>query len=415
MNKVIVSHPSGIARGTVVLPASKSIANRLLLMRAVAGFNDLPIENLSNARDTVILDGILKNLSSNNIADVHDAGTVMRFLTAYLSCTEGEWVLTGAQRMQERPIGALVEVLRSIGADISYEKKEGYPPLRIKGKKLNGGKVEIDGSVSSQFLSALLMVAPLFKEPLHVYIKNELVSVPYVKMTLDLMKQWGLGHSWKGNVIIVENEMYLRPEEKVFVESDWSAASYFYSIAGLAKEAKIVMPHLWKHSQQGDSVCDGIFKSLGVESEFSAEGVILKKSEESVSKFKYDFIKCPDIAQTLAAFCAAKEIEAELTGLQTLSIKETDRINALKTELQKLDTRVMTTSTSLSIFPSLTSRTSYLVPRTFNTYNDHRMAMSFAPLALTGKVVIEDPKVVEKSFPHFWDELKKLGFQINEA
>jgi 3-phosphoshikimate 1-carboxyvinyltransferase len=381
-------------------------------MRAVAGFNNLTIHNLSNARDTVVLDGILKGLSTNTVADVHDAGTVMRFLTAYLSCREGEWILTGAERMQQRPIGALVDVLRKIGAGITYEKKEGYPPLRIKGKKLTGGKVEIDGSVSSQFLSALLMVAPLFKEPLHLYIKNELVSVPYVKMTLDLMSQWGLGHTWSGNVIVVENNAYMRPKDEVFVESDWSAASYFYSILALAKSGEIKMPHLWKHSQQGDSVCSEIYAKLGVSSEFSVDGVTLKKSGHNDTRFKYDFIKCPDIAQTLAVTCVGNGLSAELLGLQTLSIKETDRIGALKNELEKLGAEVETTSNSIHISPKAKE---LLTSDVIRTYNDHRMAMSFAPLAMIKPLRIEDPNVVAKSFPNFWEELKKLGFQVNEA
>lgn len=408
MKKVEVSHPTGVVNGTVTLPASKSIANRLLLMRAVAGFDDLEIHNLSNARDTVILNGILKDLSKNKTADVHDAGTVMRFLTAYLSCLEGEWILTGAERMKQRPIGALVEVLKKLGADISYEEKGGYPPLRIKGKKLEGGKVEIDGSVSSQFLSALLMIAPLYKQPLHLYITSELVSVPYVQMTLDLMKQWGLDHEWKGNTILVENKSYLRPKEEVFVESDWSGASYFYSILALAKEGEIRMPYLWQKSLQGDSVCRQIFEQLGVTTEFSEREIVLRKTSEAVKKFNYDFIKCPDIAQTLAVCCAAKGIAADLSGLQTLSIKETDRITALKNELEKSGAIVRTTKDSVNIvFDRLLAFDSELL-----TYNDHRMAMSFAPLALMGTIKIENPAVVEKSFPHFWEELKKIGFYV---
>jgi len=410
MSFVLLKHPNGIVKGTVQLPASKSIANRLLLMRAVAGFNDLPIHNLSNARDTVILNGILNKLSTDKTADVHDAGTVMRFLTAYLSCKEGDWVLTGAERMQQRPIGALVKVLKELGADISYEKKEGYPPLRIKGQKLKGGKVEIDGSVSSQFLSALLMIAPLYKEPLELHINNTLVSVPYVEMTLALMKQWGAEYEWKGNDIKVSNKPYARPGQQVFVESDWSAASYFYSILALAKEGEITMPHLFEDSLQGDSVCAEIFNPLGVATRYTDNGVIIHKTHNTKLKFEHDFIKCPDIAQTLAVCCPARGIAADLSGLQTLSIKETDRILALKTELEKFGAKVSTTSNSISLLSSgLLPCTSYLA-----TYNDHRMAMSFAPLALLNEIKIENPGVVEKSFPDFWRELKNLGFEAKE-
>src|ERR1035437_10638883 len=236
MSSLVLTHPSKIVNGTVNLPASKSISNRLLLMRAVAGFADVEIHNLSNANDTVILEAILSNLKTNNQTNAQDAGTVMRFLTAYLSCLEGEWILTGTERLQQRPIVGLVNVLKSLGADIEYVNNKNYPPLKIKGKKLKGGKIEIDGSVSSQFLSALLMIAPFYTEPLELHIKNNLVSVPYVEMTLKLMQQWGASYTWKENIICVENKMYQKPKEKIFCESDWSAASYFYSILSFIKK-----------------------------------------------------------------------------------------------------------------------------------------------------------------------------------
>ncbi|MGZ3866903.1 MAG: 3-phosphoshikimate 1-carboxyvinyltransferase [Bacteroidia bacterium] len=409
MSSVVVSHPSKIINGTVTLPASKSIANRLLLMRAVAGF-DVEINNLSNARDTVILNGILSNLKSKSELDVHDAGTVMRFLTAYVSCLPGEWILTGTDRMQQRPIGALVDVLRKLGADISYVKNEGYPPLKINGKKLKGGEIGIDGSVSSQFLSALLMIAPLYSEPLRLKIKDKLVSVPYVKMTLELMQQWGAECKWEGSEIRVENKPYKKPTQEVFCESDWSAASYFYSIVSLAKEAEIKLPYLFKNSLQGDSICEKVFEPLGVTTVFENGGIVLKKNSSSNKKFEYNFIDCPDIAQTIAACCAAKGIEAKLTGLQTLTVKETDRISAIKNELKKFGVDVQTTGDAMTIPRSQISN----LKSQISTYNDHRMAMSFAPLGLFGKVEIENPAVVEKSFPHYWEELKKLGFTVNE-
>lgn len=409
MSSVIVSHPTKIAAGTVNLPASKSIANRLLLMKAVAGFTDIEIHNLSNARDTQILQGILNNLNAtNNTIDVHDAGTVMRFLTAYISCLEGEWIITGTERMQQRPIGALVNVLRNIGADIEYLKNENYPPLKIQGKKLKGGKIEIDGSISSQFISALLMISPLFAVPLELHIKNDLVSKPYVDMTLKLMQQWGVNYTWKENVISINNKPYQKPTEKVFVESDWSAASYFYSILSLAKEGDITLPYLFKNSLQGDSTCVELFTDLGVSTTFTKDGVVLKKVNQVKNKFEYNFLNCPDIAQTLAVCCAAKNIQADLLGLQTLSIKETDRITALKTELGKFEVKLVTSTNSIQINSKFKAQNSKV-----NTYKDHRMAMSFAPLALSCDIIeIENPSVVEKSFPHFWDELKKVGFII---
>ena len=406
MSSITISHPTKIINGVVNLPASKSIANRLLLMKAIAGFTDLEIHNLSNARDTQILSGILSNLGISKNIDVHDAGTVMRFLTAYLSCIDGEWIITGTDRMQQRPIGPLVNVLQSIGADIEYVKNKNYPPLKIKGKKLSGGKIEIDGSVSSQFISALLMIAPLFKNPLELYI-NQLVSKPYVTMTLGLMKQWGINYNWQENIIWVDNKPYKKPTEKVFVESDWSAASYFYSILSLAKEGEITLPHLFKNSLQGDNACVELFTDLGISTEFNNEGVVLKKRKHQTNKFDYNFLNCPDIAQTLAVCYAAKGIPANLHGLQTLSIKETDRIFALKTELEKFDISISTTKNSIQLNSFQIANNHIQI----STYKDHRMAMSFAPLALCNdSIEIENPLVVEKSFPHFWKELEKLGF-----
>ncbi len=406
MSSVLISHPTKIVNGTVNLPASKSIANRLLLMKAVAGFKDLEIHNLSNARDTQILKGILDNIDTNKTIDVHDAGTVMRFLTAYLSCLEGEWILTGTERMQQRPIGALVNVLRNLGAEIEYLNTENYPPLKINGKKLKGGKIDVDGSISSQFISALLLISPLFTEPLELHIKNELVSTPYVAMTLKLMQQWGANYIWKENIISVENKPYKKPSKKVFVESDWSAASYFYSILSLAKEGKITMPYLFKNSLQGDSVCAELYNDLGISTEFTNEGVILKRTNHITNKFEYNFLNCPDIAQTLAVSCAAKNMETNLQGLQTLSIKETDRIFAIKTELEKFGIEVLTTKDSIQINSKFKIQNLKI-----ETYKDHRMAMSFAQLALCcNKIEIENPAAVEKSFPHFWKELEKIGF-----
>ncbi|HTA60883.1 MAG TPA: 3-phosphoshikimate 1-carboxyvinyltransferase [Bacteroidia bacterium] len=408
MSSVKVSHPTKIINGTVNLPASKSIANRLLLMKAVAGFTDVEIHNLSNARDTQILESILNNLSANATIDVHDAGTVMRFLTAYVSCLEGEWIITGTERMQQRPIGALVNVLRNIGAEIEYLKNENYPPLKIRGKQLKGGKIEIDGSISSQFISALLMISPLFTEPLELHIKNDLVSKPYVDMTLKLMQQWGINYTWKENVISIDNKPYQKPTEKIFVESDWSAASYFYSILSLAKQGEITLPYLFKNSLQGDCACIELFADLGVSTAFTNDGVVLKKTNQAKNKIEYNFLNCPDIAQTLAVCYAAKNVQASLQGLQTLSIKETDRIDALKTELGKFGVELVISANSIQINSKFKAQDSKI-----ETYKDHRMAMSFAPLALCCNTIeIENPTVAEKSFPHFWDELKKTGFTI---
>ena len=403
-------HPSRQLEGIVRLPASKSIANRLLLLRAVAGFDDLPIANLSDARDTRILNEILGNLRSGGDIDVHDAGTVMRFLTAYLSARPGEWTLTGTARMQARPVGALVEALRALGADIKYLSNEGFPPLLIHGRKLKGGQVSIDGSVSSQFISALLMIAPLFEEALALEIKNQPVSVPYIEMTLRLMKDWGAACSRSGHVIRVENKKYQRPAGPVFVESDWSAASYFYSMVALAAGGRLRLPDLFEQSLQGDRVCADVFDRLGVRTAFENGAIVLTKAGSCVEELEYDFIECPDIAQTVAACCAGLGVKAKLSGLQTLVVKETNRIAALKTELEKTGALVNVTASSVSIEPARKMSTELF----FSTYGDHRMAMSLAPLALSSKIRIEEPAVVEKSFPGFWTELKKLGFELEE-
>ena len=409
MNFSTLSHPSKAVNGTICLPASKSISNRLLLMKAIADFRNMEITNLSTAKDTETLQGVLTDITEAKVIDVHDAGTVMRFLTAYLCCMKGSWILTGSERMQQRPIRALVHALCTMGADIKYVKEEGYPPLMIHGKKLEGGKVEVDGRVSSQFISALLMVAPLYKNPIELVVTGNIVSMPYIVMTLTLMKQWGAAYTWIDNTITVANNPYTKPTTPVFVESDWSAASYFYSILSLAKEGEITLPNLFKNSLQGDSMCAALYTQLGVSTTFTNEGVVLKKVNKATSTFTYNFINCPDIAQTLAVCCAAKNIAAKLTGLQTLSIKETDRVTALKTELAKFGVEVKTTSNSIEIKPS---HISYLASH-ISTYNDHRMAMSFASLALClNSVEIENPAVVEKSFPHFWDELNKIGFTV---
>ena len=252
------------------------------------------------------------------------------------------------------------------------------------------------------------MISPLFIEPLELHIKNDLVSKPYVDMTLKLMQQWGINYTWKENVISIDNKPYQKPTEEVFVESDWSAASYFYSILSIAKEGEITLPYLFKNSLQGDSACVELFTDLGVSTTFTNDRVVLKKVSQVKNTFEYNFLSCPDIAQTLAVCCAVKNIQANLQGLQTLSIKETDRITALKTELGKFDVKLITSANSIQINSKFKNQDSNI-----ETYKDHRMAMSFAPIALyCNEIEIENTPVVEKSFPHFWEELKKIGFTI---
>lgn len=413
MKKYQITPPeNGVIRGNITLNGSKSIANRALIIRALTheGFQ---IDNLSNADDTRILDELLK--SDSNILDAGAGGTTYRFLTAYLSTCEGrEVVLTGSERMQERPIRLLVDALRDLGADITYENNEGFPPLRIKGKKLKGGRISIPANTSSQYISALLMIAPTLENGLELELVGEIVSLPYILMTINLMKYFGADTTLNGHVISVKSGKY--QSRKFFVEADWSAASYYYTIAFLAKEATIQLNGLSEESTQGDAVIAEIF-SKWIKTTYSNNTITLQKiSSESGALFEYDFLECPDLAQTVISAFAAVNMDASMQGLKTLLIKETDRVAALNNELGKygaeLTGSVEANQWNLSSknFNSQQEETPSIA-----TYEDHRMAMSIAPLSLvTQKIIIEEPQVVTKSYPKFWDDMKSLGFQIEE-
>ena len=398
--------------GTVVLNGSKSIANRALIIRALTN-EPFEISNLSNADDTTILDDLLK--SDDDVLDAGAGGTTFRFLTAYLATQAGrEVVLTGSERMQQRPIRLLVNALNTLGADISYEKHEGFPPLRIKGRKLKGGKVSIPADTSSQYISALLMIGPTLSEGLELQLEGEIVSLPYILMTLNLMRYFGAECSMEGNTICVKESPYqARP---FFVEADWSAASYFYSIVMLADEADIQLEGLSEDSIQGDAVIARLLAPW-VHTEYGQHTVRLTKtSAADINTFRYDFLECPDLGQTVVAALAAKKIDAELSGLKTLLIKETDRVAALDNELRPY---------GVTFSGSVDANLWKLSARQFNpapaqipaiqTYEDHRMAMSFAPLALvTGEMHIDEPNVVTKSYPAYWNDLRLLGFEVSE-
>jgi 3-phosphoshikimate 1-carboxyvinyltransferase len=407
-----ISPPSFSVKTKIELPGSKSISNRLLMIRAISGLN-IHFKNLSDSEDTVLLAKALGEVKGKKSAtlNIHHAGTDMRFLTAYLATKEGEWTLTGSERMKQRPIKELVQALQNIGADISYAEKEGFPPLKIKGKKLKGGVVEIDGSISSQFISALVLISPAFENGLELSLKGEIVSVPYISMTIELLKQFGVFVSFSGNKIITKPSDFTLLNINFFIESDWSAASYWYSIAALAQEADIELLYLNRNSLQADCVLPDLYAKLGVKTEYTDKGIHLTKKAVSETEFKYDFTNCPDIAQTLAVTCLGLCIPAELKGLKTLKIKETDRISALKTELEKSGAEVSVTNDSLRIIPPATLPTTN---HELQTYNDHRMAMSFAPLCIKNpKMQIEHPEVVEKSYPAFWDDLEEAGFSLD--
>ncbi len=396
---------------SIQLNGSKSISNRVLIIDAICQ-HQIQIENLSNADDTVFLQRILQ--SKESMLDAGAGGTTFRFLTAFLATQEGrECVLTGSERMQQRPIRILVDALRQLGADISYENQDGFPPLRIKGKKLKGGKISLPADTSSQYITALLLIAPTLEDGLELELIGTIVSVPYIKMTLKMMEYFGVTTSFIGNKIVVKNGSY--QPKPFFVEGDWSAASYFYSIAILASSAKVELKGLTNQQIQGDSEIASIASNFGIETIYKEKSIeLVKKHDTTITSFSYDFLECPDLAQTVVTFCAALNVEMHCNGLQTLRIKETDRINALDVELQKLGLATLKElDANLWQLKQLSENSIDTNTVTIATYEDHRMAMSFAPLALSlGAIRIEEPNVVTKSYPLFWDDLKKIGFVI---
>jgi 3-phosphoshikimate 1-carboxyvinyltransferase len=391
---------SNSVSGKVNLPASKSISNRVLIIDALCSEN-IEISNLSEARDTVILKKCLRNLGS--VIDVQDAGTTCRFLTAYLSLSGFEGTMTGSDRMKERPIHILVNCLNELGAKIEYQEKEGYLPLRIHKSEITGSEVSIDGSVSSQYISALLLIAPSLPNGLTINIKGILASKPYVDITLGLMEYFGVSADFKGNTIKVEKQKY--KAKPITIENDWSAASYFYSIAVIAEECELELPGLFEESLQGDSKIAVWMESYGIESKFSEKTLFLSKKRTCEPLEVIDFKHQPDLAQTFLALHCAIGHNLKLKGVESLKIKETDRIKAMQIELKKFGAHVI----PLEKHTLLNTLGCKFSEQTIFTYHDHRMAMSIAPLVLlAGSLHFEDEKVVEKSFPNFWKELEQL-------
>lgn len=393
-------------QSAIRISGSKSETNRLLLLQAL--YPNIVLENTSNSDDSEVM---LKALSTEaTVKDIHHAGTAMRFLTAYFAVQEGnEVVLTGSSRMQERPIQILVEALRQLGADIQYEKKEGFPPLRIKGKKMVKNKVTLPADVSSQYISALLLIAPKLEKGLELTLEGEITSVPYIEMTLALLNEIGVKTSFAGKKISVRHSELVEASE-ITVESDWSSASYFYSIVALSEIGTTIQLSSYKeNSLQGDSVLAEIYQDFGVETRFENNSIFLRKTHNcQLSVVNYQLNNAPDIAQTIAVSCFGLGIGCHLTGLHTLKIKETDRLEALKNELTKLGATVSVTDDSLTLEPSAEINENAVI----KTYQDHRMAMAFAPLALKVPIVIEEAEVVSKSYPDFWKDLEHIGFQI---
>ena len=401
---------------TIPLPSSKSISNRALIIHALSGGQPLPA-NLSDCDDTEVMVKALRDTPPS--IDIGAAGTAMRFLTAYLAATDsGEHVLTGTERMKHRPIKVLVEALRCLGADIRYEGVDGFPPLSIRGARLEGGELEIEGNVSSQFISALLMTGPVLARGLTLKLRGEIISRPYIDLTLWTMREFGADAEWTAvDTIEVKPKAYTpRP---YFIENDWSAASYWYEMVALSKdqEAEVRLEGLMDGSKQGDSSVRYIFSLLGVKTLFQSRQagtpttVTLRKSGHCVSRLEYDFLNSPDLAQTFVVACCGLGVPFHFTGLQTLKIKETDRILALKTEMQKEGFPLTTPSDSEL---SWNGERCAPGPEGVDTYDDHRMALAFAPLAFCHPITINNPQVVTKSYPHFWKHLRQAGFTIEE-
>lgn len=406
--QIKVSAPD-ILHASIDLPSSKSISNRVLIINALAQGEFIP-QNLSDCDDTSVM---IKTLNSaENVIDIMAAGTAMRFLTAYLSVSSGDKIITGTKRMQQRPIQILVDALRELGADIEYIGTKGFPPLRIKGSTLSGGDITMKGSVSSQYISALLMIAPLLKDGLRLHLSGEIVSKPYINLTLKLMKDFGANVEWASDGLInVESKSYIsRP---FVVESDWSAASYWYQMVALSQRAEVELLGLFADSYQGDCKVAEIFEHLGVTTTFTEKGVILRKTAITAKTLDYDFVEQPDLAQTFVVTCALLGMPFRFSGLQSLKIKETDRIAALIKEMSKLGYLLKEENDSVLYWKG-----EYKMPDVIpaiDTYEDHRMAMAFAPACLKMREIrINNPQVVSKSYPGYWEDLKKAGFCVSE-
>ena len=409
MMQIKVTAPAKI-HTTIQLPSSKSISNRALIINALGNGTHHP-ENLSDCDDTRVMIRALND--DKETIDIMAAGTAMRFLPAYLSVTPGTRIITGTERMQQRPIQVLVNALRELGADIEYVANDGFPPLRITGRELRKDTISLPGNVSSQYISALLMIAPVLTNGLTIRLTGDIISRPYINLTLQLMNDFGVRAEWTDDHRLkVEPQAY--HSTPFYVESDWSAASYWYQIVALSKEAEVTLPGLFKDSYQGDSQVAGIFRSLGVETIYKDKTVILKKNGKSVERLDYDFINQPDLAQTFVVTCALLNIPFRFSGLQSLKIKETDRMAALITEMKKLGYILHETDGSVLSWEG--ERCTTEEHPAIDTYEDHRMAMAFAPTCLAlPEILINNPQVVSKSYPRYWEDLRQAGFIIKEV
>lgn len=409
MEQITLAVNNDEVRGVIALPASKSIANRLLVINALAG-NSIIINNLSQANDTHLLQGILSELPTNNTAlveiDCHDAGTAMRFLTAFFAITNGKWLLKGTERMHQRPIGILVEKLKELGADIEYLHTEGYPPLLINGKQLKGGEISIDAGISSQYISALMMIAPYLKNGLILQLAGKITSKPYIYITTGLMQQCGGMVDFTGNTLTIPQGKYTAAQ--ITVESDWSAASYWYAIAAVANRAEIQLNGLLPDSLQGDSVVARLMEEFGVTTTFTNNGVLIRNGGTVTNHFEHDFTDCPDLGPTFIALCGAMGIPARFYGLESLAIKESDRTAALAVELEKVGVVFEQKGTYWQLIPSIQAQNNFQSV-VFDTYNDHRLAMALSVFSLVlSEIKINNPQVIIKSYPSFWDDFERV-------
>jgi len=403
MKDLTLRHQSGNLHGRIQITGSKSESNRMLLLQAL--YPKITLDNLSNSDDTVAMKSGLE--SDKNMVDIGHAGTSMRFLSAYYSTLENqEKILTGSSRMQERPIGVLVDALRQLGADISYLKNEGYPPLLIKGKQLRANEVRLSANISSQYITALMLIAPSLPDGLRLYLEGKITSTPYIEMTLSLLHKIGVDAIFSGQHIQVFPKKDITQITHA-VESDWSSASYYFSMVALAKEADVSLSTYKKDSLQGDRVLMDVYQQFGVKSSIENNTLALKKQTMGSTHVQLDLSDAPDIAQTIAVTCYGLGLSCSLTGLHTLKIKETDRLVALQNELSKLGATIEITDKSLHLH----KRTNPIRPNVLiETYHDHRMAMAFAPLGLLVPIRIQDADVVTKSYPGFWKDLEQNGF-----
>lgn len=401
-------------KGTILIPASKSISNRILIIEALSS-EKLDFENLSNSDDTKILQESLNTVNANKAKlitlDVGMAGTAFRFLTAFLSLQNGMFILTGSERLKERPIKPLVDILLDLGANIQYKEKEGFAPLIIVGKKLHGKEVTIDASISSQFITALMLIAPKIEGGLNIQLRGSIASLPYLKMTKDLMHQFGVVTAFNGKAISISEQDYANSQ--LIIEADWSSASYFYESLAIAKKGQLTLKNYTENSLQGDSKLAKIFENLGIKTTFQKNEIVLTKIPLNKQKlFKYNFINEPDLVQAIVCTCVALGINAEISGIESLKIKETDRIQALKNEILKLNWDLIKKGDGV-YFLERTKLAMIKKELQFNTYNDHRMAMCLAPLSLKYEAVnIENPEVVSKSNVDFWKLIEVIGFKL---